>query len=118
MMMGLKNRLLNCALAATVILALSLLSFGHRVTVVEGPLVFGPDGSVAVLCLASSEGGTDPHVTQKCDVCRIAQAMLCPSVGSVSVALAWEPVEVVATGASVAGHVLRDYDAAPRAPPV
>lgn len=64
------NVLLNGALA----LALILLAWGHAPRDGGGPLVYAPDGTVAVLCLA---GEHDPHgmAMPECEACRIAQAM-------------------------------------------
>ena len=107
----------NCLIAGVMVAALSLLAFGHRVSVHSGPVVFGPDGSRAVLCLASDDGSGAPHVTQKCDVCRIGQALDCADATTISMDIAWLPVAAPARPPVLVGRSVRVYDAVPRAPP-
>lgn len=66
------------ALVAAV--ALVLLSFGHDVPSRPIPIVYAPDGSIAVLCIGDDAGHREGHVSESCEACRIAASLLPPTV--------------------------------------
>ena len=109
---------LKCSMVGVVILGLCLLAFAHQMPTRTGPVVFGPDGSLAVLCLASDETDGSVQVGQHCEACRIAQAMDCARPNDADVAVSWSLVERDVPTSVLLVYAPRTFGAAPRAPPV
>ena len=58
--------------------ALILLSYAHEVPSRPIPIVYAPDGSIAVLCNDNDAGNHDERFSQSCEACRIAAGAMVP----------------------------------------
>ncbi len=66
------------AAAALFALSAALLGFGHAPVAAAGPVVLGPDGAPAVLCLASAQDEAPAVHDARCDACTLVAAAAPP----------------------------------------